>query len=149
MKKKLLTAAILFLAAAGIAKAATPFQFVAGKKGNAKIVFPYGTINGALVWKQAEYDATVVALSVFSGTSTITASLITPSQFELNLTTCTLTGFAEPEDFLAAQTQDGILPYLDELYVRIQTLIGGGFNAKAAKAQRNLDYLNSVAKSLP
>lgn len=130
---------------------ATEFRIKQTRRGDSKIDFPYGTVNGTTYWTQTEYNNVLAQLAVFSGTTTAAvAILITPSQFEFNLSTCVLSGFVSPDDFLAAQTYKGILPYLDELEIRIQSMNRvGGHAGQRADIQARLDYLSSQAKTLP
>ena len=141
--------ALLILSLTSIANAATPIRFESGGKGSQKIKFAFGLVNGTTYWKQSEYNNAIVQANVFSGTTPVVSNQFIPSNFEVTLITGTLSDFNTPEDFNEAQTQAGIMPYLDELYVRIRTLTDSSQNAKAAKSQANYDFLSSQAKILP
>ena len=148
--RKLLAALCLFLLWDGSAIAGTPVQLKINGKMNVKIDFAYGNINGVIFWKASEYNQTLADITAVSGgTTTINASLYTPTQFELNLTSCTITPITTIDDWNAAQTQVGLQPYVNELWLYLQVLPLSNQNAKANKAQSNFDYLNSVVKSLP
>ena len=130
---------------------ATEFRLKVTKKGDTKVEFPYGSVNGVTYWTQTEYNNVLAQLAVFSGTSAaVVSNLITPTQLEFNISTCTLSGFATKDDFLDAQTYKGILPYIDELQVRVNSMNSvGGHAGQRANMQQRLDYLISAAKSLP
>ena len=130
--------------------AITPFQAIYNEtKGAIKIRFAYGVVNGTTYYRQNEYNSALADATVFAGTAPVVTSLITPTSFELNLTTCTLNGFKDADSYLDAQTQVGIMQYLDELWLRIKTLQDSNQNNKAQKTQSCYDYLSNQAKILP
>lgn len=131
------------------ARAGTPVNYVSGNKDQQKIKLAYGLVNGTTYFKQSDFNAAIAALTVFSATSPIVQSLFTPTDFELTLMSGTLSNFNTLDDYYQAQTQAGIMPYLDELKVRILTLGDSNQNSKAAKMQANYDFLSSKAKTLP
>ena len=127
----------------------TPFRVKSGKKGDTKIDFAYGSVNGQVLWKQSEYNLEMTNAEVFSGTSPVNSIIYTPSTFEFNLSTCVLNGFQSAEEFRNAQTKDGIIPYIEELIIRLQAYQSANMNSKSKDIQQRLDYLSSEAKNLP
>lgn len=144
--KKLAIFLGLLLAASALS--ATPVRVVVKDSGTNKIQFAYGSIDNTIYWKQVDYDATLAADAPFSS-ATATAILYTPTAFEVSLTTCPLSKIATLDDFSGAQTQLGIMPYLDDLWVRIKTLTDSNQNAKQQRTQSCYDFLSSTAKTLP
>lgn len=148
MKK--LTLAILCLLAATVAQAGTPlranYNIDAGK---ININWAYGMVNGTTYYAQSHYDDAYTAALVFQATRPVVSSLFTPTNLELTLSSCALNGFGSLDNFVDAQTQAGIMPYLDELKVRIMTLTDSAQNSKKNKAQSCYDYMSDKAKSLP
>lgn len=139
--------AIVFLLAVSICSA-TEFRLKVSKKGAFKIEFPDSTVNGVTAWTNAEKNALVTQFNQFSGTSTVVIVPITPSQFELNLSTCMI-NIDSADDFTQGLTKTGIIPVLEALNVRLLAYQTAGMNSKAADIQQRLDYLGSVAKTLP
>lgn len=144
--------ACFFMAGVASWAEATEFRLKVTSKGNTKIDFPYGTVNGATFWSQAEYNQAVTEASVVFGTTTFippVTTLITPTQLELTVASGTLTGFATADDFRQALTQDGLQPYVDDLWVRWNNHAAAAQNNKRDKVKANWDYFISVIKSLP
>jgi len=143
--KKLIVAVIATLSTTYLL--AVPVRIKTTQKGNAKVQFAISFVDNIptfTVGEQNDLQADRIARG-FPGVVVSTG----PSQFETNLSTCVLSDFVTVQDWEDAKTQAGIMIYLDELYVRIQTLLGSAQNAKAAKTQANYDYLSSQAKTLP
>lgn len=146
---KYLIAVSVFFISLSVASA-TEFKLRSGKKGDIKIDFPYGSVNGQVFWNQNNFDSAVATIVSFATAPAPTTVLITPTQFEFNLTTCTLSGFTTADEYREAQTYKGILPYIDELKVRVDSMnLVGGHGGLRADMQARLDYLISQAKILP
>jgi hypothetical protein len=127
---------------------ATEFRLKVTNRGNFKIEFPNWSVNGVTAWSNAEKNALVTQFNQFSATSPVVLLPITPTEFEVNLSTCML-DIVTADEFAQALTKDGMIHVLEALNLRLLAYQTAGMNQKATDIQQRLNYLGSVAKTLP